>query len=327
MQAGFDNIAFGGTLTYDTTEVLVDYAQRENGHVTVVCQGAHGITGVTDAFGRVISDTIIGLQLDRYNVDDPNNTFAGPYMIDPNASYALSPNVATCREKVFAGESRTTLFVKGYLPNQRGQLWFSLNQDNEEGPVTYFGSQIANAPTSSDIISISQNGTEVTVITTSPHGAVPNSQVLISNTVNFNGIHIVKTVPSPITYTFEKNPSAILAENVGTTATLLDGIASTILIDPSYNFKHNHNINSDVTLLESNRAYEPLPNGLDYGAYVTGTADGRIFVQELIKQITAIGIRMEIVIVYPSDIGLGNMGLSENENILPHSEAVEVWGQ
>lgn len=326
-QSGFDNIAFGGTMSYDGTDVVVDYAQRENGYTTVVCQEEHGITGITDSFGRTLSNTVISLQLDRYNTDDSLNPFVGPYIIDPGASYALSPNIVTCREKVFAGESRTTLFVKGYLPNERGQLWFGLNQDNEEGPVTYFASQVANAPTSSEISSISQNEAKVTVITITPHGAIPGSQVLISGTVNFNGIHIVKTVPSPVAYTFEKSPNAIIAENTGTSATLLDGIASTALIDPSYNFKHNHDIGEDVTLLEDNRAYEPLANGTDYSPYITGTADGRIFVEELVKQITAIGIRMEIIVVYPNDVGLGNMGLSKDDDDLPHSEAVEVWGQ
>lgn len=327
LQNGYDNIAFGGTLIYGLTTVKVEYAARESGYVTVVCSTPHGITGVADAWGRIISNTVINLNLDKYNVDDTANLFNGPYIIDPNAPYALGPEIVTTREKILAGESRTTIFVKGFLPNERGQLWFDLNKDTEEGPVNYFGSQVANAPNIVNIVSISQNGTTVTVITSAPHGAIPGSQVLIGGTTNFNGVKVIDSVPSSTTYTFTKSPPAIITETgVGTTATLVEGVASTVLVDPSYNFKYNHEIGADATKLEDDKAYEPRPDGLDYGPYVTGTADGRIFVEDLIKQITALGIKLDIVIVYPSDIGLGNQGYEKDEDISPHSEAVEVWG-
>lgn len=327
-QNGFDNTGFGGTLQWGINTIDVDYASRENGYVTVVCLTPHGITGSPDQFGRVLSSTIVTVAVDRYNTDDPINPFLGPYIIDSTAGYSLSPSVATTREKILAGESRTTLFVKGLMPNQFGQLWFDLNKDTEEGPVNYFGSQVASAPTTVDISSISQNGTLVTVITTSPHGAIPGSQVLITGTVNFNGVAVVESVPSPTVYTYQKTPSNIIAESgVGQSATLVDGVASTIILDPSYNFRFNHEVDSDVTFLEDDQAYQPLANGLDYPFYITGTADGRIFVEQLLRAITAAGINLEIIVVYPNDIGLGNEGGSADPDEPPTSEKVFVWGQ
>jgi hypothetical protein len=328
-QNGFDNQGTGGTLQHGVTTVDVDYAAREAGYVTLVTTEPHGITGSPDSFGRILSTTLITVAIDRYNFDDVDNPFLGAYMVDPAAGYALSPNVATSREQILAGESRNTLFVKGLLPNQTGYLWFDLNRDTEEGPVRYFGAQVAAAPTITNLVSISQNGTTVTVITAMPHGAVPGSSVLVAGTSGFNGTYTVAGVPSPTVYTFQKTPPAVTAETgVGTSSTLVDGVASTLLMDPSYNFRNSHAIGADVTLLEQNQAYQPLANGLDYGFYVTGTADGRVFAEALMRDITAAGIKhLDIVIVYPNDVGLGNQGLPKDPDESPHSEAVEVWGQ
>jgi hypothetical protein len=81
-----------------------------------------------------------------------------------------------------------------------------------------------------------------------------------------------------------------------------------------------------VTLLSDTKAYEPRPDGSDYGVYLTGTADGRNFAQELIESITAAGINLQIIIIYPSDIGLGNEGGSDSILKPPTSDKVNVWG-
>lgn len=328
-QLGFDNTGFGGLLTYGLTSVAIDYVAREDQHVTVVTKTPHGITGTADQYGRVLSSTIVTVQVERYDADDEDNPFLGPYAIDPDAGYALGSSVATTREKILAGDSLTTLFVKGLMPNQQGELWFDLNKDSQEGPVRYLGSQVANAPTLVNILSISQNGTMVTVITEKPHGAIPTSQVQISGTVNFNGVAVVDSVPSATVYTYVKTPPNIVSEvNTGTSATLVEGAASTLIMDPSYNFRFNHEVGADVTLLDDTKAYTPIANGLDYPFYVTGTADGRVFVQDLIQhQLAAAGINLEIVIVYPSDVGLGNQGGSDDPNDPPTSDKVTIWGQ
>jgi hypothetical protein len=58
---------------------------------------------------------------------------------------------------------------------------------------------------------------------------------------------------------------------------------------------------------------------------VTGVAEGRVFAQEVIEQITALGINIEIIIVYPDDTGLGNQGGSTGDES-PISDKVTVWG-
>jgi hypothetical protein len=277
------------------------------------------------------SDTIVSLKSASVNVskvssDDIDNKFYGPHVWDDTVKYTLTDTFAESREAIVAGENRKTLFVKGVLPNESGILMIGLNKDTQEGPIKYFSSQTANAPTTVGISSISQNGTSVTVTTSSPHGAVSGSTIVIAGTSSFNGSYIVVSTPTSSIYTFTKTPAAILFESVGTSSTQIDGAASTIILDPSYRFKFDHEVGIDVNLISDNEAYIPAVDGTDYNSYITGTSDGRIFCEEIMVAITALGIGLEIIIVYPSDFGLGNMGGSASENDPPTSDKVYVWG-
>lgn len=325
-QAGYDNYGTGGTATHGLNVIDIDYVARENGFTTVVCKEPHLLTGALDAWGRSLSTSIVSITVAKHRIDDPANSFLGCYMINPRAKYALAPDTATIKEPIIAGESRSFLLIKGALPNQHGHLWFDLNKDTEEGPVPYFSSVPSNAPPGVNISSISQNGTTVTVTTITPHGAIAGGQVLISGTTNFNGPHTVDAVPSPNTYVFTQSPANIVVEFTGTSAALVDGIASVITVDPGYTFKNQHLAGADITLLEQDTAYQPSGNGTDYGTYVTGTVDGRLFADMLLRQIVAAGIKLEVVIVYPADIGLGNAGLPKDAAVQRHSDIVEVYG-
>ena len=96
-----------------------------------------------------------------------------------------------------------------------------------------------------------------------------------------------------------------------------------LVLDPSYKFKYSHTSGSKITFLTDNKFNQLDPDGLDYGFYVTGTADARTYCQELITQITALGIKLEIVILYPKDIGWGGAGNSTSG--APHNDVVWIY--
>lgn len=80
--------------------------------------------------------------------------------------------------------------------------------------------------------------------------------------------------------------------------------SGSLLLDPSYKFKKTHNAGADITLLKSISPYSPKPDGTDYQAYVTGTITGRVEAEALIQSLTASGIFLNIIVVYPQGPGL-----------------------
>lgn len=304
----------------------IDYVFRENGYTTIVCSDSHGMIGAIDEWNRSISSEIITVYVENMLEDDPINSFLGPYIVDPSAPYTLTGFYSNSREKIFSGEIKTTLLVEGSLPSEGGLLIFDLNKDTQEGPVKYLNAQGISGLTAVNINTISQNGTTVTVNTMQPHGMIAEQNALISNTVNFNGTWKVKLTPNLNTFIFEKTPAMVAYETSGNCMPVVENTLSTLVLDPAYVFKYNHEIGSDITLLSDTKAYAPAQDGTDYGLYLTGTADGRIFAEQLIKSITAAGINLQIVIIYPSDVGLGNMGKGEDLDLLPVSDKVIVWG-
>lgn len=94
----------------------------------------------------------------------------------------------------------------------------------------------------------------------------------------------------------------------------------TLRINPSYKFKNNHPIGTDIALIAQNSPANPDKDGTDYPFYLTDSVAGRIYAEQLINEITATGIVVIIYILYPSDIGLGKAGDQEN------SEKYYIWG-
>jgi hypothetical protein len=286
---------------------------RESGYTHVFTKTPHGLT----------ENDIISIEI-LVDQDDIDNKFLGPYMVDLAKDYTLTDKYVFLREKIFAGESKQTLKVEGVLPNETGLLLFGLNKDEEESGIRYFASQAASSVTPVGISTISQFGTVATVTTSEPHGLIPGQQFSISGTTNFNGTWTVASVPSATIITFAKT-SAILFESSGIITPIVEGVVSTIILDGSYVFKNTHEINQDITLISNDRAYEPKVNGQDYSFYITGVAEARVFAEQLIRDILALGVKLEIIIVYPDDIGLGNEGGSSGDAI-PVSDKVYVWG-
>jgi hypothetical protein len=327
-QDGLDDLGTGGTISYGVgpTVIDIDYVVRESGYTRVFTKTPHGITGVVQPDGRILSSTVVNIQVDNVLQDDQANTFLGPYVVDPTSKYTITNQFVTLREKIVAGEKKSTLLVDGMLPNELGELIFSLNQDTEESPVKYLAAQSASSATPVNISTISQNGNTVTVVTQQPHGVIVGQNTLISGTINFNGVHAITGAPSATVFTFNRTSPGVIFEATGTETPQINGAVSTLIMDSSYTFKSTHEVGSDITLLSDVKAYEPSPDGSDYGFYITGTAAGRVFAAELMDQITALGINLEIIIIYPSDVGLGNEGGSADETDPPTSDKVWVWG-
>ena len=373
-QTGCDNLAFGGTLSYDSTEVEIDYTSRSNGYASVKTLTPHGIKG--DALwqssksyvsgdkvfyenaiweakinsgtlyggaripnsistywqiygnGRLYSSKIVSVVVDRIESEDIFNPYPGPYMIDPTAPYALTSIEVKAKQKILAGTKIKTLFIQGDIPTEPGLLLFGLNAEKQEGPVKYFSAQTTNAPTSVTISNITQTAFTITVHCTQSHGAIPGSQVNISgitSVLSLNGIYTVDAVIDSLTYTCTSSISLIAsAVGQGVTSTILTGSAATLILDPSYTFKNNHEIGTDITLLSDRVAYTPDLDGTDFSLYLTGTTDGRIFCEDLIRQITALGIQLEIVVIYPKGLGLGHG--EESVNGAKFNDVVYIWG-
>ena len=80
-----------------------------------------------------------------------------------------------------------------------------------------------------------------------------------------------------------------------------------ILIDPSYKFKMDHAAGTNMTLVAGSKPYIPSIVGTDYQAYVTSTVNGRAAATTLIQNLSAAGIFLSIIIVYPKGPGLNSI--------------------
>lgn len=92
-----------------------------------------------------------------------------------------------------------------------------------------------------------------------------------------------------------------------------------IIIDSSYVWKFQHLSGADVTVLRDKNKYELPGDNSDFGVYATDVANARQSAIDYLQNATAEGIKTNITVLYPSDLGLGNYGL-------PYSDKYRVWG-
>lgn len=330
-QNGYDMTAIGGEATFSTPvrSAAINSVHREQFMTTVICSEPHLIQSYIDPFGTRVTDDTCSITVDIIDTDsqDPADQWPGPYATDAQDNYTLTTHYAFTREAISAGATLTSIQINGTLPNENGLFMLNLDQDNEEGPFRYIAVQPLNSPPSVPILSASQNGFLITVTTIGPHGLLVNSQVTISGTLTaMDGTYQVVSTPSPTIFVCQSGTPAILTSSQGYALSVVDGARSIVLLDPSNQYTKNHQAGSDITQLSSADAYTPSEDGLDFPMYTTGTAQGRIYAQEVIDAITALGIKMEIKIIYPSGIGLGNQGGSDSVFDPPTSEVVYIWG-
>ena len=92
-----------------------------------------------------------------------------------------------------------------------------------------------------------------------------------------------------------------------------------IIIDSSYVWKFTHAAGTDVTLLFGKNRYASPGDGTDFGSYLTDVANARQSAIDYLKDSSAAGIKKNITVLYPSDLGLGNYGKI-------YSDKYKVWG-
>lgn len=276
---------------------------------------------------RNYTSTIITVNVTDVLIDDPINSFLGPYTFDINADYTLASPSGFIRSKIQAGNIKTNILVTGNFSQSEGYLMFDLNTEAQEGPVKYSYSQKQKSNIIANLTNISRIGNKVTVTTAIPHNAVPGSQVVIAGTTTFNGTWVVTNVPSSNVYDFVHTSSGSAIETSGTSTTLIEDNTYQLTLESGYQFKKTHDIVSDIDLLSSPLTYTPSIDGSDYTAYLTGSADARIYCENLIRKIIACGIKLEVIVIYPSDLGLGNEGDGTSAyQAAPISEAATyVW--
>lgn len=90
--------------------------------------------------------------------------------------------------------------------------------------------------------------------------------------------------------------------------------SNSLMINPTYKFKHVHGVGTNISLVSQNYSIIPDTSGKSYQAYITGIVDGRNYVQDLINSVAATGIIINIIILYPNPVGLGR------------GEAPIIWG-
>ena len=275
--------------------------------------------------GYSLLNETITVSVETVQQDDALNPYPGPYLADPTTTFTLTNYIVSSRQFIEETTISRTVTILGTLPQQTGYLIFDLNQNTQEQPVPFIAVQQQGAPVAVDIQSASQIGNEIVVTTTGPHGVVPGDQVVIAGASPMNGTFTVASTPSNTVYVATNPTSQTAYATSGTSLLIAPGVISTVILDPTYEFKYSHQIGGDITLLSAAQTYVPAIDGSDYPLYITATADARIYAQQVIQNITAAGINMEIIIVYPNDIGLGNAGDGEGP-ALPVSDEVWVWG-
>lgn len=75
--------------------------------------------------------------------------------------------------------------------------------------------------------------------------------------------------------------------------------ANTLIIDPSHVFTKTHSSGSNVRLIRSLEATQVAFDGTDYAAYVTGLAEARTILQNLVRKVVAAGIVVRFIITFP----------------------------
>ena len=95
--------------------------------------------------------------------------------------------------------------------------------------------------------------------------------------------------------------------------------STSILLSPVNNLLYDHPAGQQIRVVASKSPVVPALNGSDYQFFNTGTAEGRVYAQDLINQIVAAGVSIVYTILYPNSIGLG-------KSDTPYDEVAYVFG-
>jgi hypothetical protein len=74
---------------------------------------------------------------------------------------------------------------------------------------------------------------------------------------------------------------------------------SQIVIDPAYNFKFSHKTGATIRQVKQLRPFNPLPNGLTFQPFLTGTSNARNSFFEILKTVVSAGVFVLEDVLYP----------------------------
>lgn len=83
--------------------------------------------------------------------------------------------------------------------------------------------------------------------------------------------------------------------------------SSSLLLDPSYKFKKDHDQNTQVNLVNSVAPIKVSQDGSDYPLYLTDSIVGRIEAENMIRTLTASGVFLNVIVVVPDGTGLNDV--------------------
>jgi hypothetical protein len=74
----------------------------------------------------------------------------------------------------------------------------------------------------------------------------------------------------------------------------------TLLIDPGYVFKFDHDVNASINVITSRQPYTPNKTGKDLAIYMTSPSGARTVVQTILASLAAAGIIVNFVVLAPT---------------------------
>ena len=74
---------------------------------------------------------------------------------------------------------------------------------------------------------------------------------------------------------------------------------NSIILDPSYVFKKNHDINSNITAIRRRGGYVFSGLGREYPFYASDPAAARVVIQEVLNSVKSVGVFLNFIIRYP----------------------------
>lgn len=252
-----------------------------NGDLFAVSSGVTLVAGTSFVVGSTVAETIV-------NIASVINSISGLFASYNATTISIFQDVpsATLVGTYTGAGSITSSGPEGdpisVQPNQQGPYSFDLTQNFTVGSI---GTHLT-----ADL-----NGTSPKIFTVADASQFPDSQgflVFGYGTSEQEG---------PVPYI--SRPSD-----------------NTLLISPSYNVQIDHPVGTSVLLVPQNSSPTLTTDGLDYPFYVTDVVDGRVYAQDLIQSVSAIGISIVFTVLYPGDIGLGKWGTK-------YTEISTIWGE
>lgn len=98
-----------------------------------------------------------------------------------------------------------------------------------------------------------------------------------------------------------------------------------LAIDFEHRFEHAIDVNSTVELLTGKGALDLDGISERGSAYITDASAGRVAAEQFLRDAIMCGPELNIIVKYPSDVGLGNAG-SPYAGLRKLSDAIRVWG-